>query len=100
MSEFVMKEAFTQLNDKQIAFLCNEFSITKEDIEKKSEDELNELYERICDIECEETPPDDSDMSERGEMASAIVTIVGNYFAKEYGYSNEEEFDKFLSEEE
>lgn len=100
MSDSVMREAFARLNDEQIAFVCNEFAITKEDIDRKSEDELNELYERLCDIEIEETPPDDGDMSERGETASTIVTIVGNYFAKEYGYSDEEEFENFFSERE
>ena len=99
MNDEVMKKAFAELSKEQISFICDEFAITEDDIKAKSEDELNDLYESLCDIECEETPSDGGELTERGEMSASIVTVVGNYFSKEYGYDDDEEFEKFLSEE-
>lgn len=99
MNDTVMKDAFGQLGDTAIAFICDEFAITEEEFKAKTEDELDALYDQLCDIEAEETPIDGKQTTERGEMTSSIVTIVGNYFADKLGYADDDEFERFLAEE-
>lgn len=99
MNDTVMKEAFGKLSNEQVDFLCDEFGFTKTELKEKTEGEYDELYDKLCDIEVEETPLDDTSVSERGEMASSIVTIVGNYFAEKLGYDDADEFSKFLEED-
>ena len=100
MNTTVMKDAFSKLSKVQFEFLHNEFGITEDGIKSKSEEELDELYDKLCEIEVDETLLDESKMNERCEIVSSIVTVVGNYFAKKLGYMDEGEFEKFLTEKE
>ena len=45
----------------------------------------------MCDIELTEIPADNSEESERCEMASDIVTELGNALAQEQGIYDEED---------
>lgn len=90
-----MKQALEKLSAEQIRFICNECSITEEELLAMSEDELyDRVYDVMCDIELEELPDSDSEKeSERCEMASGIVTELGNALAEEqgtYGESDDE----------
>lgn len=99
MNETVMKDAFGQLDQTAISFICKEFSLTKKQFKEMTEDQLDELYEKLCDVETDEIPEGSGSATERGEMAASIVTIVGNYFAEKLGYDDGDDFDRFLSEE-
>lgn len=90
-----MKQALEKLSAEQIQFICNECIITEEELLAMSEDELyDRVYDVMCDIELEELPDSDSEKeSERCEMASDIVTELGNALAEEqgtYGESDDE----------
>ena len=98
MENTVMREAFNQLDPNAIKFLCKEFALTEMEFLTMTEDDLDDLYDKLCDIEHAETPSDDSPLTDRGEMVESIVTIVGNYFAEKLGY-DDEEFDDFLNED-
>lgn len=46
-----------------------------------SDDEIDELYDQIADIEVDETVDadrDGRDLTERGKTAEGIVTVIGN----------------------
>lgn len=75
-----MKDALNELKQKQIAFICKECSISKEELYSMSEDDLyDRVYETMCDIEIEELCADNGDdETERCEIASDIVTVLGN----------------------
>lgn len=90
-----MKQALEKLSAEQIRFIYNECNITEEELLVMSEDELyDRVYDVMCDIELEELPDSDSEKeSERCEMASDIVTELGNALAEEqgtYGESDDE----------
>lgn len=75
-----MKKALGKLAEKQIEFICKECSLTEEELFNMSEDDLyDKVYEPICDIEIEEVCSNGGENeSERCEMASDIVTLLGN----------------------
>lgn len=99
LERIVMRESFRQLDRAAIKFLCKEFDLSQNALFEMTEDDLNDLYDKLCDIESAETPSDNSPLTERGEMVESIVTIVGNYFSEKLGYRDEEEFLQCLSEE-
>lgn len=69
------------MNDKQLEFLKSEFNIGNSDIEKMSHDEIGVLYEKIADIEIEESVKcQDSKMSERGDIAISLVDYLCNKY--------------------
>ena len=82
----VMRDAFNRLDPSATKFLLQEFALSQEGFQAMSEDDLDDLYDRLCDIESEETPSDNSALTERGSMVEYIVTIVGNYFSEKLGY--------------
>ena len=87
-----MKEALDKLTAEQIDFICAECKISKEELFTLDEDALyDRVYDVMCDIELTEIPADDSEESERCEMASDIVTELGNALAKEQGIYDEED---------
>lgn len=87
-----MKEALDKLTAEQIDFICAECQISKEELFTLDEDALyDRVYDVMCDIELTEIPADDSEESERCEMASDIVTELGNALAKEQGTYDEED---------
>ena len=85
MSEF--KAGVEKLNEDQLEFIRDELGITPEEISTFSDDEFDEkVYDPMCDIEIEETPLDDSDLSDRGKLAESIVTVLGNSLAETNGW--------------
>lgn len=75
----MMKQALEKLNAEQIGFICHECSITKEHLMTMDEYTLyDEVYEKMCEIEIDETFDRDEEDTKRGSMAADIVTILGN----------------------
>lgn len=69
------------LSQTQLDFIEQEFGYTKEAIAAMSDDEIDELYDQIADIEVDETVDadrDGRDLTERGKTAEGIVTVIGN----------------------
>lgn len=74
-----MKEVLKDLTKKQVDFICKECSITEDELFEMDDDALyDKVYDIMCDIECAETPSSDEPLSEHCEMASDLVTILGN----------------------
>lgn len=74
-----MDNIFNGLSDKQIDFICEECGIGIEEFKDSTDDKAYEIYDIICDVEVEETIKfDDKELSERGQQAETIVTIIGN----------------------
>lgn len=77
-----MKEVVKKLAEEQVAFIESEFGISRAELEAMSEDDLyDRVYDPACVIEEVETVAtidDDSDLSERGKIASELVTVLGN----------------------
>lgn len=88
-----MKEALEQLSQQQIDFICRECSITLEQLQDMGDDELyNTVYEPMCNIEIDEVCASETEEeTERCQIASDIVTILGNALAEQEGFLNEEE---------
>ena len=68
----------------QISFCSKLLDISPNDFESASEDDLDRLYDILCDIECGIGYEDDYKLTKEEEMATAIVTIMGKEIAKEY----------------
>lgn len=69
------------LSQTQLDFIEQEFGYTKKAIAAMSDDEIDELYDQIADIEVDETVDadrDGRDLTERGKTAEGIVTVIGN----------------------
>ena len=69
------------LSQTQLNFINQEFGYTKESIAAMSDNEIDELYDQIADIEVDETVDadrDGRDLTERGKTAEGIVTVIGN----------------------
>ena len=69
------------LSQTQLDFINQEFGYTKESIAAMSDNEIDELYDQIADIEVDETVDadrDGRDLTERGKTAEGIVTVIGN----------------------
>ena len=78
------------LSNKQIEFIAKECGISKENVEKASNDEAYGFYDVMCDIEIEETcKAEDDDLSDRGKMAEEIVTLIGEKIRIVNGYPDE-----------
>lgn len=88
-----MTEVLNELTEEQIEFICNECSITEDELFAMDDDELySGVYDVMCDIEIAEIPSsDDEDESERCRLASEIVTELGNALAKAEGIYDEDE---------
>ena len=76
-----LKNAIRELTDVQIDFICAEVKIDKDTLFSMSEDELDGVYDIMCDIEVEEVINNNyGDDTERCILASDIVTFLGNAF--------------------
>ncbi len=75
-------KALHVLSLPQLKFIEKELGISKDSISKMSDAEVLDMYDRICDIEVEETIAADEKRggkySERERMADGIVTVLGN----------------------
>ena len=72
---------FDVLSQTQLDFIEQEFGYTRVVIASMSDDEVDELYDQIADIEVDETVDadrDGRDLTERGKTAEGIVTVIGN----------------------
>lgn len=67
------------LSKAQLDFIQSEFGHDPDALGVLSDDDIDNLYDLICDIEVEETVnAGDGELSERGKMAEGIVTLIGN----------------------
>lgn len=74
-----MREVLKDLTTEQIEFICNECSITEEELYAMDDDMLyDRVYDVMCDIECAETLSSDEPLSDHCQMAADLVTILGN----------------------
>lgn len=74
-----MGEAIKKLTNEQIKFICEECGVMTDELLTLGEDDLyNRVYEKLCDVEIETIPDDDSEEeSDRCKMASDLVTLLG-----------------------
>jgi hypothetical protein len=73
-------------SDAQFAFLNKEFGLNKEKVIQMDSEALDDLYEKICEIEIAETiNADDDPLSGRGKMAVELV----NALAETLGYAQD-----------
>lgn len=73
----ICDEAYN-LTDNMYEFIYNEFGISRDVFVTLPEDELDEYYEKLCDIEFLASVNNDM---ERCEKAADIVTILGDVYA-------------------
>lgn len=67
------------LDESQLSFIQEEFGHDPDALSDLSDEDFEKLYDRLGDIEVEETmAADDGDLSDRGKMAESIVTAIGN----------------------
>ncbi len=67
------------LSKEQLDFIQAEFGHDPDALGVLEDDDIDRLYDRLCDIEVEETmAAGDGELSERGKMAESIVSIIGN----------------------
>lgn len=69
------------LSQTQLEFIKEELGNDKDAIRNMGDDEIDQMYDRICDIEIDETVDADRegrDLTERGKTAEGIVTVIGN----------------------
>lgn len=80
-----MIEQLKKLSKESLEFLEDSFGIHVDELDSFTEEQYDELYDRLCDIEVEETiKADDEPLSGRGRMASDLVTILGEVYAQEW----------------
>lgn len=91
-SENKMKTALSILSKEQIEFICKECSVTQAELFDMDDDMLyDKVYDVMCDIECAETPSSNEPLSEHCQMASDLVTIMGNFLCAEDEMDDDEE---------
>lgn len=67
------------LSKEQLDFIQTEFGHDPDALGVLEDDDIERLYDRLCDIEIEETmAAGDGELSERGKMAESIVSVIGN----------------------
>lgn len=95
----VFKHKVKQLTDEQINFISSEFGITSDQLFSMDEVQLSDLYDKLCDIEVEETMLHvDEELSTRGKIAEHIVTDWGNALAEANDwYEEDEEYDESMT---
>ena len=76
-------------------FFEKELNTTSDMIDKMSESELDDFYEKVLDIELEETPNNNEKLSKRGATAIEIVNIMVDAL----GYVQDDEWEAFLNED-
>lgn len=67
------------LSQTQLNFIEEEVGFSKAQIKTMDDDAVAEMYDKLCDIEVEETvSAGDGELSERGKLAEGLVTVIGN----------------------
>ncbi len=91
------KKAINVLSQTQLDFIQEELGISKNSIVNMSDAEVLDMYDRICDIELEETIAADEkrggEHSERELMAEGIVTVLGNELYRPEGEGEDLDLD-------
>lgn len=83
-------EARKELSEEQIDFICKEIGVDKEKFLSMTEEKLDEVYDKLCDIEVDEIMEcQEKELTDRGKTAIEIVTLFGNSIA-EYDESSPE----------
>lgn len=76
-----MKQVISNLSEEQNRFIQTEFNISEEELKNMTDDEIYErIYDPCCvveEVETVATIDDDSELSDRGRIASDIVTLLG-----------------------
>jgi len=72
-----MNDKLKTLGDAEIKMICKEMGMSKEAVLNLDEDGLMEVYDVILDIEMEEEMKNPSRMSEKGMIASNILSAIG-----------------------
>lgn len=72
-----MNEKLKGLGEKEIKLICKEMCITKDELLELDDDGLMEVYDVILDVEMEEEMKNPSKMSEKGMLASNILSVIG-----------------------
>ena len=76
------------LDEEHLNFICEVWNKDKDFVlSRTNDDDYDELYDILCDIEVEETEKaddNDTDLSKRGKLAENLVTIIGNVYRDEY----------------
>ena len=81
----VFRDVISTLKEDEIKFICTEAEITEEELLQMTEEELDDIYDLLCDIEISEAGKE-PEMSDRGRMASEIVSVMGDAIAEQEGY--------------
>ena len=87
----VLRSTVDLMTDSQIDFICKESGLAPDELRDAPEEKLDEIYDLLCDIEIEETDESGEGLSERGEIAEGLVTLMGNAIAESEGYLDEDE---------
>ncbi len=67
------------LSKEQLDFIQTEFGHDPDALGVLDDDDIERLYDHLCDIEVEETMgAGDGELSERGKMVESIVSVIGN----------------------
>ena len=83
------KTVEASLSKEQLDFIQSEFGHDVDALGVLEDDDIDSLYDKLCDIEVEETmAAGDGELSDRGKMAESIVTVIGNEL---YGSEDEPE---------
>lgn len=72
-----MNDKLNALGEKEIKLICSEMGISKQALYDLDEDGLIEVYDVILDIEMEEEMKNPNKMSEKGMLASNILSAIG-----------------------
>ena len=85
----VLQKTLREMTERQKKFICDEFRITEDDLMNSTEEELDAIYDGLCEIEIEETVP--GELTDRGKIAEDLVTLMGLAIAKDEGYLDEDD---------
>ena len=72
-----MNEKVKSLGEKEIKLICQEMSISKDELLELDEDGLIEVYDVILDIEMEEEMKSPNKMTEKAVIAANILSAIG-----------------------
>ena len=88
-----LKKSLRKLSKKQIEFICKECNVDKDTLFAMNEDKLDNVYDILCGIEISEFDAEHDTVTEKGETAADIVTIMGNKIAKAEVLFDEEDYE-------
>ena len=88
-----LKKSLRKLSKKQIEFICIECNVDKDTLLAMNEEQLDNVYDILCDVEISEFDSEHDTVTEKGEAAADIVTIMGNEISKAEGLFDEEDYE-------